>query len=114
MTTTPLAPARLTITRRSPIDVRHRQMVASVDGKVFATLLFGETASTPIEPGRHALRIHNTLVWKTVEFEAAPGEHVRFTIINRTGWGTWWMLSLLGAGPLYITIEREPLERAGP
>ena len=82
-------------------------MVVSLDGRPFATLLFGETATREIASGHHSLRVHNTLVWKTVEFNAAPEDHVRFTIVNHTGWGTWWMISLLGAGPLYVTIERE-------
>lgn len=96
----------LTVSRTSPRDVKYRQMIVSLDGRPFGTLLFGETLTREIEPGHHALRVNNTLVWKTVEFNAEPGDHVRFTIVNRTGWGTWWMLSLLGAGPLYVTIER--------
>jgi hypothetical protein len=98
--------AHLTVARRSPRDVRDRQVVVTLDGRPFTTLLFGEADSQAIAPGPHRLRVHNTLVWKTVEFTAAPAEHVRFTVINHTGWGTWWMLSLLGAGPLYVTIER--------
>ena len=48
----------------------------------------------------------NTLVWKTLEFELAPGEQVFFEAINRTGRGTMVMLVLLGAGPLYVTLQR--------
>jgi hypothetical protein len=107
MTVDPAArPARLTLRRRSPRDAQQRQIVASMDGEPFATLLFGETESREIPPGPHRLRVHNTLVWKTVEFTARPGEEVVYTIINRAGWGTWWMLSLLGAGPLYLTVVR--------
>ena len=99
-------PARLTLRRRSPRDAQQRQVVATVDGEPFATLLFGEAASREIPPGPHRLRVHNTLVWKTVEFRARPGEEVVYTIINRAGWATWWMLSLLGAGPLYLTVVK--------
>lgn len=98
--------ARLTLRRRSPRDAQQRQVVASLDGAAFATLMFGEASTREIAPGAHRLRIHNTLVWKTLEFTAAPGEEVVYDIINRAGWATWWMLSLLGAGPLYLTIER--------
>jgi hypothetical protein len=100
------AAARLTLRRSSPRDAQQRQVVASLDGAPFATLMFGESAAREIPPGPHQLRLHNTLVWKTVEFTAAPGEAVTFDVINRAGWATWWMLSLLGAGPLYLTIER--------
>jgi hypothetical protein len=99
--------ARVTLRRRSPRDARQRQVVASLDGAPFATLLYGEAAVREIAPGPHRLRVHNTLVWKTVEFTAAPGQEVVYDVINRAGWATWWMLSLLGAGPLYLTIERE-------
>jgi hypothetical protein len=107
MTTPDTGPARLTISRRSPKDVRTRQVVIALDGATVATLLFGEEYSTEITAGPHTLRVHNTLVWKTVNFEAKPGDHIRFTVVNRTGWGTWWMLSLFGAGPLYLTVERD-------
>lgn len=96
----------LTVERRDPADVRVRQVVISVDGAPFATLLFGQSATRPIPPGAHRLRVHNTLVWKNVAFDAAPGEHVRFAAVNRAGPGSMTLLALLGAGPLYVTVER--------
>jgi hypothetical protein len=99
--------ARLTIRRQSPRDAQQRQVVASLDGQPFATLMFGDVTTRDIAPGWHRLRVHNTLVWKTLEFNVAPGEEVAYTIVNRAGWATWWMLSLLGAGPLYLTIARD-------
>jgi hypothetical protein len=105
---TPAATARLTVRRQAPADVKMRQLVVSLDGTKVATLLFGDTFSTDLAPGEHRLRIHNTLVWKTVRFTAAAGEHVQFTAVNRPGPGTYSMLGLLGAGPLYVTITREP------
>ena len=100
--------ARVTVRRQSPEDVRMRQLVASVDGRNGATLLHGDSVTIEIEPGPHRLRVHNTLVWKTVRFDAAPGEHVRFSAVNRAGFGTYSMIGLLGAGPLYVTVTREP------
>lgn len=99
--------AQITLTRRSTEDVQQRQIVASIDGKPWATLLFGESATTDVEPGPHSLRIHNTLVWKTIELDLKPGDHARFAVANRSGWGTFWMLSLLGVGPLYLTVTRD-------
>jgi hypothetical protein len=98
--------AVLTVERRDPADVRTRQLVVALDGEPFATLLFGQTATRPVSPGAHRLRVHNTLVWKNVRFEAAPGQHVRFGTVNRAGLGSMTLLSLLGAGPLYVTVER--------
>jgi hypothetical protein len=99
--------ARITLVRRSHEDVQQRQVVAALDGKPWATLLFGESATTDVEAGPHSLRIHNTLVWKTVEVDLKPGEHARFAVANRSGWGTFWMLCLLGVGPLYLTVTRD-------
>ena len=100
--------ARITISRKDPKDVRDRQIVVSLDGEPFATLLFGNEASRDVAPGEHRLRAHNTLFWKTLEVSVAPGEHARFSVVNRAGMGTYSLLGLLGVGPLYLTFERQP------
>lgn len=97
----------MTVERSAPADVQHRQVIISVDDKPFATLLFGKSETKPIEPGHHKLKAYNTLVWKTIEFDVAPGEHVRFQVINRPGRWTYPMVALLGVGPIYLTIERK-------
>jgi hypothetical protein len=101
------APARITITRRDPADVRDRQVVVSLDGQSFGTLMYGEDVSREVPPGPHRLRAHNTLFWKTVNLDLAPGEHARFRAVNRAGVGTYSLLGLLGVGPLFLTFERE-------
>lgn len=103
-----MTPARLTISRAHPDDARERQVVVSLDGSKIATLMFGDEVSREIEPGRHRLRIHNTLVWKTIDFDAPAGGSVRFIVINRPGRGTSGLLSILGARPLYLQVIREP------
>ena len=100
--------ARISISRKDPKDVRDRQIVVSLDGEPLATLLFGHEASREIAPGDHTLRAHNTLFWKTLEVSIAPGEHARFSVVNRAGMGTFSLLGLLGVGPLYLTFERQP------
>jgi hypothetical protein len=102
--------ARLTVERTGAEDVRTRQVVVSLDGEPLATLLFGERASRAIAAGHHRLRAHNTLVWKTVEFDASANEHVRFRVVNRAGLGSTALIALLGVGPLYVTVERLPSE----
>lgn len=99
--------ARITVLRQDPSDVRQRQLVVSIDGTTVATLLFGETVTREVDPGEHRVRVHNTLVWKTADVTLAPGEHATFRAINRAGWGTYSMLSLLGVGPLYVALDRE-------
>lgn len=99
--------ATITVTRKSPKDVRVRQIYISIDGRRVAELLFGDSVTIEVDPGHHRLRANNTLVWKTVECDLAPGEHARYTIINRPGFLSFVMLSLLGGGPIYLAFERE-------
>ena len=98
--------ATITIRRQAKDDVRVRQIYLSIDGRSVAELLFGESFTTTVPPGSHRLRAHNTLVWKTIDCDLAPGEHARFEVVNRPGFGTYAMLSLLGTGPIYLRLER--------
>lgn len=101
-----LFPATVTVTRTSESDFKSRQLIVWIDGVRVATLLWGDSVTTELTPGRHRVRVSNTLVWKTVTFDLAHGEQVFFEATNRTGPGTYVMLILLGAGPLYVTLNR--------
>ena len=76
-----------------------------------ATVTVRRQSEEDVEPGPHRLRVHNTLFKKTIEFTLAGGEHARFTATNRAGWGTYsvwaFWIGFLGAGPFYLTLERE-------
>ena len=101
-----LAPTLLTIERTSPEDVKVRQIIVSLDGKKIGTLLHGQRLTKEIPPGRHTLRANNTLVWRTVAFDAEPGTTVRYTCVNRAPASLYFMLFLFGVAPLYVTLER--------
>lgn len=98
--------ARVTVHRTSAEDAKQRQVILSLDGERLATLLFGQRVTREIAPGWHRLRANNTLVWKTVVFEAVPGADIQFHIVNRAAPGMMWMVALLGAGPMFVSIER--------
>lgn len=98
--------AIVTLTRTASHDVGIRQVFVSIDGVQVAVLVHGQTAEVPVAPGPHRMRIHNTLVWKTVAFDAAPGEQIRFDIVNRAGLGTVALVATLGVGPIYLTVTR--------
>ena len=100
--------ARITVNRQSPEDIRDRQVIVSVDGRQIGVLMFGQSVTEELEPGPHRLRIHNTLMWKTLDLELEAGEHARFTAVNRAGPGTYALLGMLGAGPIYLAVRREP------
>ena len=97
----------ITVERTADTDVQHRQIIVSLDGEPFATLLFGKSETKPIAPGHHRLKAYNTLVWKTIEFDVAEGEHARFQVINRPGKWTYPLVALLGVGPIYLSVERK-------
>jgi len=101
-----MQPASVTVTRTSEDDFKQRQLVIYLDGEKLGDVMFGESISRDIRPGPHALRVSNTLVWKTVAFDVKPGEQVRFQAINRPGKLTYPMLVMIGVGPLYVTIKR--------
>jgi hypothetical protein len=100
-----LRPTLLTIHRTAPDDARTRQVYFSLDGKRIATLLFGQQVTREITPGQHTLRANNTLVWKTVKFEADPGAHVHYTCVNRAPSSLYFLLFIFGVAPLYVVLR---------
>jgi hypothetical protein len=101
------AAATLTVSRQSPDDVGVRQIIVSLDGKEIAVLMNGQSVTKEVPPGEHKLRFYNTLVWKNVAFKLEPGEHARYTVTNRAGWGTYALVTTLGVGPIYLRVERQ-------
>jgi hypothetical protein len=99
----------ITVSRDHPSDVGQRQVFIRIDGSERVALLFGESLTTELEPGRHRLRVHNTLIWKTIEFAIEPGEHLEFIVINSARWWTAGMAGVLGAAPLFLKVEKRSL-----
>jgi hypothetical protein len=98
--------AQITIRRTSPDDVQLRQIVVKLDGKrVVDDLMYGQTVTIPVTPGRHRLRVDNTWNWRTVDLDVTPGDHLKFLTINRAGRFTWFLVGTLGAGPMYVSIQ---------
>jgi hypothetical protein len=103
--------ATLTVRRQAPDDIGYREVYVKLDGRRLAMLRYGATLTESIEPGPHTLQVDNTLFRKTLEFVAGVGEHLVFNTANLAGWGTYsaWALIIgfLGAGPFYLTLERD-------
>jgi len=100
--------AQLTVTRNSPEDAQQRQVILKLDGQKIATLMFGQSKTVHVAPGRHTLVADNTWKKRKVDFEVQSGEHARFIAVNQLGTVGWIMASMLGAGPMKLTVEREP------
>jgi len=99
--------AKLTVTRTAPDDVKQRQVIIKLDGKWVSDLLYGKTITRAIDAGDHTIRFDNTWNKKTLEFHVDPGEEVKFKVVNRAGRFTWFLVASLGAGPMYVSVERE-------
>ena len=97
---------RITVRRTSPEDVRQRQVIVRVDGENVGELLFGETLTHELSPGHHRLVVDNTWNRKSVEFDIAAGDHIEFMTRNSAGRFSWFLLFTLGAGPMYVSLER--------
>ncbi len=100
------AEGRITVTRTDEDDVGGpRHILVRIDDGPDIRLAAGQTLSRPLAPGAHRVRADNTLFRKTLEFDLAPGEHVRFGTANLEGFLTW-LVWVLGTGPLYLRFER--------
>lgn len=97
----------ITIRRTAPEDVQQRQIIVEVDGEKVGELLYGDTISVPVTAGHHKLKVDNTWNWKTLELDVAAGEHLKFQAMSRAGRFTWFLVSLFGAGPIYVSIMQE-------
>ena len=96
--------AQITLRRNSPDDVQLRQVIVKLDGQPVAELMYGASVTIPVTPGPHRLRVDNTWNWKTLDLHIAPGDQLRFQVINRAGRFTWFLVGTLGAGPIYVSI----------
>lgn len=101
------AQGTITIRRKSPDDVQQRQIIVKLDGENVAELFYGDTISIPVTAGHHRLRVDNTWNWKTIELDVKAGDHFKFQTMSRAGRFTWFLASMLGAGPIYVSIKRE-------
>lgn len=113
-TQAPAAPLQLlddlrtlvTVSRTHAKDIQIRQLYVRLDRGPRVALLYGESFTLEVLPGRHRLDVHNTLFWKHVTFHVEPGEHIEFMLINRGGRFTYPLVALLGVAPLYLTVRQ--------
>jgi hypothetical protein len=96
----------VTLSRTHPSDCGQRQVFARVDDRDRVALVFGESVTLDVKPGRHRLRANNTLFWKKLDFSIEPAEHLEFLLINEERWWTAGMVGLLGSAPLFLRIKK--------
>ena len=99
--------SKIILTRTAPDDIKQRQVIVKVDGEWIGDLMYGKTIARAVAPGQHTMRLDNTWKKTTVEFSLEAGEEATFRVVNRPGRFTWLLVGALGAGPMYISVERE-------
>ena len=97
----------VTIHRTSPADMQERELYVSLDGGKNAILRFGDSITIPVSAGHHRLRVHNTLSRRYAEFDAAPGERIRFSASHVRGKGFEMLAIFFGIAPMHTVLERE-------
>ena len=108
----PAATAQVTVTRDSPEDVQTRQIFVSLDGERKAELLFGDEISFPVSAGRHTIRVDNTWNHKDLELDVNAGDDLHFLTKSTAGQFSKFLLTALGAGPIYVSIVPVPPHQA--
>ncbi len=103
----PEGQATLTVERTSPADMQERELYVSVDGGPNSILRFGDSVTLPVTPGHHRLRVHNTISRRYAEFDAAPGDRIRFSAANVRGKGFEILAMFFGIAPMHTVLERQ-------
>ncbi|HEX8422932.1 MAG TPA: hypothetical protein VF634_05950, partial [Pyrinomonadaceae bacterium] len=103
--------AQLRVSHPKESNVMGRGIKVSLDGAELSQVKAGQNLTIEIEPGHHKMHVDNTYHSKVVEFYAESGEQVHYQITNRVGFFGWFIVTMLGAGPMYLVIERkDPVE----
>lgn len=99
--------SKLVIVRDHPQDVQDRPVYLWIDGEKWdGVLRYGKTFERDLPPGRHRIKAHNTLFGHTVEFDAAPGETVRYRCENGLTPGGIVMVLFMGVAYLKVRLKR--------
>lgn len=99
--------ATLTLSRNSPHDFSDRQIYVWVDEEACGKIRYGDSIVRELAPGRHKVRVFNTLLSRTLPFDIAPGEQVRLRCGTGMPAAGWLMMVLLHVTYLRVWLERD-------
>ena len=86
--------------------MQERELYVSIDGGKNAILRYRDSVTVPVTPGHHKLRVHNTISRRYAEFDARPGDRIRFSAANVRGKHFAMLAMFFGIGPMYTVLER--------
>jgi len=100
--------ASLTFTRGGHDVFKDRPIFIYVDGELWGRLRHEQQLSRAIAPGRHRVRVFNTLFSRTMDVDVTPGEQVRLRCGNGFPKAGWLLMMFLHVTYLHVHLEREP------
>lgn len=100
--------AYISLSRNREDDWADRVIYVWVNDERLAPIRYGKTITVTVPPGRHRVKVHNTLRGRTLEFDAAPGAHVRLSCGNETATGGMLTMLMIGVAALRVRLERLP------
>ena len=98
----------LVVRRTSPHDFQDRQIYLWIDGEPQGKIRYGDAIQRPIDPGRHTVRVFNTLLSRTLTVDVAQGEQVRVQCGTGMPAAGWLMMIFLHVTYLRVWLAREP------
>ena len=97
----------LVVRRSSAHDFQDRQIYLWIDEEPLGKIRYGDAVTRAIQPGRHTVRVFNTLVSRTLAVDAAPGEVVRLQCGTGMPTAGWLMMMFLHVTYLRVWLSRE-------
>jgi len=95
------------VTRNSPNDFQDRQIYLWIDEEPLGKIRYGDAVIRPIQPGRHTVRVFNTIFTRSLIVDAAPGEQVRVQCGTGMPKAGWLLMIFLHVTYLRVWVTRE-------
>jgi hypothetical protein len=95
------------VRRNSPDDFQDRQIYVWIDDEPLGKIRYGDAINHAVEPGRHTVRVFNTLLSRTLALDVAPGEQVRVQCGTGMPTAGWLMMMFLHVTYLRVWLTRE-------
>lgn len=98
--------ARVSVSRTSSKDIKIRGLEVLIDGKAVADLKFGDTFEHEVSPGKHTLKVNNTLYNKSIDFDVQAGQTAKFNAGNFVSGLGGVAFLVVGMGPYKVFLEK--------
>lgn len=98
--------AQISVARGGADSFHDRPIQVFVDDEEWARLKYEGAVTREVAPGRHRVRVFNSLFSRAVEVDVQPGEHVRFTCGNGFPRVGYLLMFIFQVTYLQVRLER--------